>query len=117
MAENLMVYTTDDRFATMSQRGVIRIWEVRNDGSLDLTEGPALDSVRQIELQEKDLEVTMIHEKGQPVNQGPRGIRITHLPTGLTATSVADVSQLENKAIAIRELDQRVKNRLEQGNG
>jgi hypothetical protein len=64
-----------------------------------------------------DLEVSTFHVPEQAVTEGPRGVRITHLPTGIQVESSSWRSQLRNKAAAIHELNQRLMTLHPEGGG
>jgi hypothetical protein len=51
-----------------------------------------------------DLRVEPYFAIGQLVNEGPRGVTITHVPTGLVASCYENRSQLMNKVQCMREL-------------
>lgn len=42
---------------------------------------------------------------GQHVGVIPRGVRVTHLPTGLTASCATERSQLKNRDVAISMIE------------
>ena len=64
-------------------------------------------------LKEADLVVEIFSTKDQPVNVGPRGVKITHTPTGETVIATAGKSQLENKASALKNLRAAVKDHMQ----
>lgn len=55
-------------------------------------------------LKEEDLLFEPFFAKDQPVNQGPRGIKLTHIPSGVSTSSSTKKSQLENKEVALKRL-------------
>jgi hypothetical protein len=57
-----------------------------------------------VDIAAADLTVEEIAGQDQPVTEGLRGVRLTHVPTGLIVTSIHGSSQLENKAAAMTEL-------------
>ena len=61
-------------------------------------------AIPRVELLESDLKIDLFHVKTDPVNQGPRGVSITHVPTGTVAEAWNGKSQLENKATALTAL-------------
>lgn len=62
----------------------------------------------EIKLVVSDLDIEPIAAPDQLANDGLRGVRITHRPTGLSAESVSWRSALRNKAAALHELHERV---------
>jgi hypothetical protein len=51
-----------------------------------------------------DLEITVYYASDQLVNENPRAVRLTHLPTGIIAISESRRTALQNEVVALREL-------------
>lgn len=101
MTEDLTVYEPGDRFATITAKGSVHVFEVDWTGvpiNADLRPPAALP------LREEDLKFSYFHVKSDPVHHGPRGVSIEHLPTGTVAEAWNEKSQLENKAQALQAL-------------
>ncbi len=78
---------------------------------------PELDNISAIEIKPEDIRVDTYRAGGpggQYVNKTESAIRITHLPTGLVATSQAERSQGTNKDKAMKMLAAKLRQRLDQ---
>ena len=56
------------------------------------------------EIPDSELSIERYSAPGQLVNENPRGVLITHKPTGLSASSEDKRTAIQNEVIALSEL-------------
>eukprot|EP00929_Paragymnodinium_shiwhaense_P024069 TRINITY_DN14915_c0_g2_i1.p1 TRINITY_DN14915_c0_g2~~TRINITY_DN14915_c0_g2_i1.p1 ORF type:complete len:480 (+),score=146.47 TRINITY_DN14915_c0_g2_i1:117-1556(+) len=99
---------------------LVRVWNGKRQTTFAGVEVVPLlndDSLADFELDANDLKFETFRsggKGGQNVNMVETGVRVIHEPTGLTATSREERSQLLNKGIALKRLKERVLAVLEQ---
>lgn len=117
----MKLITAAGTLATVTDNAAVIISE-----ELDEMVRPQIEAVREIlaqcptpsgwkqgdEVREEDLKIEYFRHEGHSVRDEPRGVRITHIPSGLSGESYNKGSRLENTEVVMNYLHRKLEERV-----